>query len=172
MSHGWKLVVLRTSRDTILRPMLGCDITREYVDGLNNPAVFQFLSPPPPGGWNADNMRAYIIDNWNSESNALFGMYHCHRLIGTTRLHNIEWDRSRAILGICIFDTSLWGKGLATSTISRIIEFSGGELRLTEINAGIKPGNIGSCGAFEKAGFRQIETLPNGDLQYRWSRTL
>lgn len=172
MRPNWKLTILRTTKEAILRPMLGCDITRGYVDGLNNPAVFRFLSPPPPGGWNADNMHAYVVENWNSTSNVLFGIYYSHGLIGTTRLHNIEWDRSRAILGICIFDTSLWGKGHATSTITRVVDFAADELGLSEINAGIKPGNIASCEAFKRAGFKQIENKPDDDLRYRWERAL
>jgi RimJ/RimL family protein N-acetyltransferase len=170
MPPRWKFTILHTSKQAILRPMLGCDITQGYVDGLNNPAVFKFLSSPPPGGWNADSMQDYIVDNWNSDSNVLFGIYHCHHLIGTTRLHDIEWDRSRAILGICIFDTSQWGKGLARSTIARVVEFAADELGLSEIDAGIKPGNIGSCEAFKKAGFKQIANKLNGDLHYRWTK--
>ncbi|WP_119305207.1 GNAT family N-acetyltransferase [Dongia deserti] len=172
MPPNWKLTILRTSKEAILRPMLGCDITQAYAEGLNNPVVFKFLSPPPPGGWNAENMRGYVVDNWNSDSNALFGIYYRHQLVGTTRLHGIEWNRSRAVLGICIFDTSVWGMGLATSTIIRIVEFATDELGLSEINAGIKQGNVGSCEAFKKAGFRQIENSPNGDLQYSWTKTL
>lgn len=170
MLPNWKLTILRTSKEAILRPMLGCDITQGYVDGLNNPAVFRFLSSPPPGGWNAENMQGYILDNWNSNSNVLFGIYYSHQLVGTTRLHDIEWDRSCAILGICIFDTSLWGMGLATSTIIRVVNFAADELSLSEISAGIKPGNTGSCEAFRKAGFKQVENSPNGDLQFRWTK--
>lgn len=172
MPPKWKLTILSTSKEAILRPLLGCDITEEYVRGLNNPAVFKFLSPPPSGGWNVNNMNEYVVDNWNSESNVLFGVYYRHRLVGTTRLHDIEWDWSRAILGICIFDASLWGRGLATSTIVRIVEFAANDLGLSEIDAGIKPGNIGSCEAFNKAGFRQIENRPNGDLLFKWTKEL
>jgi RimJ/RimL family protein N-acetyltransferase len=52
----------------------------------------------------------------------------------------------------------------------RVVDFAADELGISEIDAGVKPGNIGSCEAFRKAGFKQIENKANGDLQYRWTK--
>lgn len=168
MAPDWKLTILRVAQQTILRPMLACDMTQGYIDGLNNPEVYKFLAPPPPGGWNADNMRDYIVDNWNSDSDILFGIYHGHSLVGTTRLNDIDWSKSRGHLGICIFETSQWGKGLASSTIVRLVDFAAGELKISEIIAGIAPENLASCRAFSNAGFKQTGNKPNGDFLFGW----
>lgn len=163
-----KQTILCTSTRAALRPLLPCDVTPGYVDGLNDPVVRQFLAMRDRP-WDRDSVTEYVIANWNSPRSVLFGIY-LDYLIGTIRLHDLDLETSSGIIGICIFDKAHWGKGHGSSAVCRVVDFAVNELHLEHIWAGIEPGNQRSIGAFKHSGFEQFEIKPNGSLQFKWHR--
>ena len=95
----------------------------------------------------------YIKENSNKTDTLLLGVFEEDCLLGTSRLHDIDYKNKTAHIGIFIFLNDASKKGLGTSVIKGITDYAFFELGIHTIYAGIFVDNTASVRAFTKAGF-------------------
>lgn len=139
------------------------DVKDVYVEGLNNPIVNKYLEVRHKVN-TLKTVKEFVSANANSEDGVLWGVWIESRntLIGSLRLHDINLDIGCCSIGVCIFDKSAWGQGLASSSIRSATSWAFNQFNLTKIKAGIHPENLASRNAFLNAGFEFVpETMGN-----------
>lgn len=137
-----------------LRPLRETDVTTEYVDGLNDPAVNQHLVGSRSRAQTMESVQAYVGSNERSASDVLFGVYIDRALRGTVRLHDVDPAEGTARVGVLIFDRQYWNRGWASRAIAATIRFASAELGIPRFWAGMRATNAGSRRTFEGLGFR------------------
>jgi len=140
-----------------LRALRPGEVTSAYVEGLNDPRVNRFIQSAQWERQTMDSAIAYVAANWADDRAVLFGIYTDQILRGTLRIHDMDWDLQSATMGIAIFDTKVWNRGLATATIEAGVRCVRDLLGLRCLRAGIDPENVASIRAFEKAGFVRMK---------------
>ncbi len=75
--------------------------------------------------------------------------------IGTIALTEYNDYHGVANLGIVIGDKNYWGKGVATETITTLVDYAFTNLNLFYISAEVEEGNIPMMNVLEKVGFKQ-----------------
>lgn len=139
----------------LLRPLQENDVTDEYVAGLNDPKVNQYLLTARLSRQTRDSVTAFVTRNRVDPDAVLFGIFlrDQQRLIGTIRLHGIEPVHGTGIIGVCIFLREFWGKGYSSEAISAVSEWAFTHLPVRYLEAGCYETNEGSVKTFLKAGF-------------------
>jgi RimJ/RimL family protein N-acetyltransferase len=79
--------------------------------------------------------------------------------VGTVRLHDINKLCGHCYNGICIFDKSVWGCGIASDAIRNVTSWAFMTLSLVRIEANAYLENVGSIRTFERAGYRRVSDL-------------
>lgn len=148
-----------------LRELTVEDACDGYVRGMNDPEVSRWLvgvrSNPP----DAAAIVAYIRLNADDPNSLLAGLFIDGGLRGTVRLHNIDRQTRRAVVGIAIFDRAFWGQGWGVKALVAIRDYSSRELGLTSLEAGVNSLNTGGRAAFERAGF---DYQPGHDMPFEY----
>lgn len=80
--------------------------------------------------------------------------YSQERLVGTVRLYGIYNAEPCCHIGICLFESTVWGKGLGSCVIRRVTEWAFHNLDLHTVRAGAYEENVGSQKAFQSAGYK------------------
>jgi len=145
--------------DATLRVLRAKDISSAYVNGMNDPAVRQFVSVGRDELDESD-ITAFVTENWDRPDCVLFGLFVSGVHRGNVRLH--DYDGENAWMGIAIFDMNFWGQGFGVQMISTARDFAFEELGCGTVFAGIEPGNTASLAAFKKAGFEISQETENG----------
>ena len=140
-----------------LRPMLESDVTDDYVLGLNDPRINQYLEVRHHLQTH-DSVSSFVRMNKDSPDMILWGFWYGEesqeRLVGTVRLHGVDNAKSYCHIGICLFERTLWGKGLGSHVIRTVTEWAFDNLDLHTVRAGVYVENIGSQKAFLSAGYQ------------------
>jgi len=76
------------------------------------------------------------------------------RHIGSTGLHEIDWQARSAGFGISIGIPEMWGKGYGTEATRLITDHAFRTLNLNRVWLDVHASNVGAQRAYEKAGFR------------------
>ncbi len=135
-----------------LSPLLGSDVTDEYVAWLNDPAARQYTEIS--GTETIASVTRYIDETNAAKDAAIWRIISDGKAhVGNIRLSHIRWQHRRAEVAILIGRREHWGKGIATEAIRLLTEFAWSKLGLHKLTAGILAPNVGSRRAFEKAGF-------------------
>jgi RimJ/RimL family protein N-acetyltransferase len=145
---------LEIAKNCYLRPILETDVTRAYVDGLNNPLVNQYLVASRKQPQTMETVRAYVRHNHESPDQILFGIFIDKAIRGTVRLHHIDRERSSANLGVALFDSRYWGLAWGSKACQAVITFAHKVLGLTCLDAGMVAKNAGSRKLFTELGFQ------------------
>jgi RimJ/RimL family protein N-acetyltransferase len=147
-------VVLRFEGGYV-RPLLVSDIHDGYVDGLNSPNVNKYLDGVKHMHQTHQSVLDFVVANNQSISSVLWGIWveGSEKFCGTVRLHGIELKHFTAHIGICLFDQSVWGKGLGKKAISIVTKWALNDLNLRWVEAGAYQENIASQRAFLSAGY-------------------
>jgi ribosomal-protein-alanine N-acetyltransferase len=164
---------LALAPDAYLRVLTEEDATQPYVEGLNDPAVYRFMTATRRSRQTLDSVRAYIRANAEDDTAILFGLFIDGALRGTVRLHSIGLEAASAHIGITIFDTAYWGKGWARRAIAGAVAHAFDTVGLDRVYAGIYAANLSSQKAFAHAGFRYLAGRDHIDdlgLAQLWSR--
>lgn len=66
---------LQLGSGACLKPLPVSGVTNAYVNGLNDPAVNQFLVGPRRHKQTLDTVREFVRENWNAEDSLLFGLF-------------------------------------------------------------------------------------------------
>ena len=103
----------------------------------------------------------FVEENLNATDSILWGIWTLEpdRLVGSVRLHNMDDETNSCDIGVCVFDRSVWGKGVASRAIREVCNWGYEYLDLQTVVAGIEAENLGSWKAFTKAGFVSPEGI-------------
>jgi RimJ/RimL family protein N-acetyltransferase len=102
-----------------------------------------------------DTVCAYVRQNLAAPDALLLGIWrtgsptHC----GTVRLHEIDPAGTRAVIGVCIFDRTAWGRGTGGKAVRAATTWALDHLGIAEVEAGVYGDNVSSQRAFSKAGY-------------------
>ena len=83
----------------------------------------------------------------------MFGIYYEEKHIGNIKLGPIKWAHKSADVSYFIGNKEYWDKGIATSVVSKVLDFGVKDLDLEKINAGYTERNLGSAKVLKKCGF-------------------
>ncbi|ELS33352.1 MULTISPECIES: GNAT family N-acetyltransferase [Pseudanabaena] len=131
------------------------DVSPNYVSWLNNPVVNCYLESRF-STHTQDSTRKFVESCLVDPTVLFLGI----RYLDWRHVGNIKIAVSRhhklGEVGVLIGEKDVWGKGIASKSISMIMEIAKTELGLRKLTAGCYASNLGSQKAFLKAGF-QIE---------------
>ncbi len=133
----------------VLKPT---DVSLNYVSWLNNPVVNCYLESrfSKHTQYSTQNfVESCLLD----PATLFLGIrYLDRRHIGNIKIA-VNRDHKLGEVGILIGETDVWGKGIASKSISMIMEIAKTDLGLRKLTAGCYASNFGSQKAFLKAGF-------------------
>ncbi|MFT5519449.1 MAG: 2-polyprenyl-3-methyl-5-hydroxy-6-metoxy-1,4-benzoquinol methylase/RimJ [Enterobacterales bacterium] len=138
-------------------------VTDYYVDSMSDPDVIKWLVNVKLNPPSECDVKKYVVDNLTDPYSCLFGFYHKNELSGTVRIHDVNQVSGSAILGIVIFNKSIWGYGWGNKLLSKIGEYCFKNLKLKSIFASIDSENIYARKSFTDAGFIRC---PSRDVEY------
>ena len=150
----------------LLRPVVLTDLTSEYVQWLNDPAVNCYLETrlEPQS---IQSVRKYWYTHGCDTLSPWWAI--CRRdqddrHIGNIKLGPIHPFHLRGDISLFIGDRGSWGLGFATEAISLVRDHAFSQLSLHKLSAGLYVENISSKRAFEKCGFQQEAILKSEAL--------
>jgi len=140
----------------LLRPLQSEDVTDEYVAGLNDPAVNEFLVGAKQSAQTRASVTTYVEHNARDPQAVLFGLFlrQDSRLIGTVRLHGVEPVHGTGTIGVAVFLRDLWGRGYSSEAIAAVSDWALQHLPMRYLEASCYEANPASLRAFVKAGFQ------------------
>lgn len=138
-----------------LREWFGSDIVYQYwgrpaSKGEKNPELL-FIDPRPNVKRKPSHDFIWGIENKSD-----------HKVIGMIEIFDVENDRLGKV-GYRI-NPSLWGKGLCTEALKRVVDFIFSETTLDRLHAEADVENIGSNRVLEKCGFTHEGCIRNGKM--------
>ena len=146
-----------------LRPLTDGDVHTGYVNGLNDPDVNKFLVAVREQEQTRTTVTDFVRNSIARDDEILFGIWvegeplHC----GTVRLHGIEHRFRTAMIGVCIFDKRVWGRGLGAKAIKAVTDWAHGTPKIRWIEAGTWIDNVASQKAFVAAGYEWVYDIPD-----------
>lgn len=164
--------VLYVRKNIFMKPLKVCDITQNYIDGLNDDQVKRFLVAPRKTKQTMETVTEFVQMNEKNDRHILFGIYYKNILRGTARLHDINENEKTAYVGIALFDKTIWGKGIASECLRCLVDDISELFEIKTVYAGIEELNSGSKSAFRKAGFRLAPgtlAVKNGAQSNLWA---
>ena len=147
-----------------LRPLKAEDVNQNYINGINDPEVNKYLVDVRLNRQTYESIVNFVEYNWREDSCILFGIFYENKekkLVGTTRISGINWYHYNASVGICLFDKTIWNKGLASQAVELVKKFLFNNLSLHYIEAGAYAINQASIKMFQRAGFREAYRVKN-----------
>ena len=145
-----------------LKPLQISDIHKEYIDGLNDPVVNNFLDSVRSIHQTHESVSDFVFANNASTDSVLWGIWldDSKKHVGTVRIHGINARHKTAHIGACIFSQGSWGKGVGGKSIKSITTWAIKDLGMRWVEAGIFADNVYSQKAFISAGYEWIYDIP------------
>lgn len=145
------------------------DVNSNYVSWLNNSTVNCYLESRF-STHTIESTRTFVEKCLIDPTTLFLGIRTLefgYNHVGNIKLSPIDQHHKGGEVGILIGETEVWGKGIASRSISMLIEIAKKELGLRKLTAGCYASNVGSKKAFLKAGFhiecqRKNHVLLNG----------
>lgn len=140
----------------LVRPLKVNDVTDEYVAGLNDPDVNQYLVAVRQNRQTKDSVTRYVEADWDNPFSILFGIFinkDENPFVGTIRVHNIDLFHFSASIGVCLFAKRAWKKGYACNALRLIKEYLFKDAQMHYLEAGVYAENLNSVSCFLHAGF-------------------
>ena len=136
----------------LLKPEL---VTQDYVSWLNDPEVNQYLECRFITH-TLESTRNFVRGLLGSPDNLFLGIRSnlLGRHVGNIKIGSIDENHGTGEIGIMIGDKKAWGKGIASSAITLMLEIARDRLLLRRVWTGCYISNIGSQRLFEKNGFK------------------
>lgn len=138
-----------------LRTLKPEDVHSGYVSGLNDHAVNKYLDGVKRTEQTTRGVVEFIRNNREATDSVLWGIWESDSNVncGSIRLHAIDHFHKTAVIGICLFNKSSWGKGLGSKTIRTVTQWAQNSIGLRWIEAGVYADNIASQKTFLSAGY-------------------
>lgn len=151
-----------------LRPINVSDISRRYVDWMNDPEVVKYTEQRFTKTSESD-IETYLHKIAGSPTDLLFGIFDAGVHIGNVKLGAInEWHKT-ATLSYLIGSKEHWGRGIASRVISKMTKIGFKELKLDKISASVYANNKASARVLEKNDF-YLEATKNAQYIYDGER--
>lgn len=150
-----------SSERLLLRPLQPADVTADYVDGLNDPAVNRYLVDVRKSRQTKESVLEFVGRNLEAGDARLFGLFPPGSAgpIGTVRLHGVDQYNFTAAVGVCIFSRAHWGQGFGSEAVERVARFAFDQLGLHYLEACTYLENPASTRLFLKAGFKEVTVV-------------
>jgi RimJ/RimL family protein N-acetyltransferase len=156
-----------------IRSILPDDVHAGYIEALNSPDRMHYTSVFKRPYETFESVKTYIESILQAPDQILWGIFIDKVLIGTSRVHDINFNTGIAFMGVLIFDSTQDGKGYGSLLVKTVSDFILSTQNITIIKAGIKHDHIASQKCFAKAGFTYMEddeSFPNFIRQI-WGKT-
>lgn len=146
-----------------LRPLRPVDVHPGYVSGLNDPEVNRYLDGVKHTRQTTQSVLDFVVANEAAANSVLWGIWQTNsaRHCGTVRIHGIEHSHRTAHIGVCLFDKSVWGKGLGSRAVGTVTRWALDTLNLRWIEAGAYSDNIASQKTFLAVGYEWVYDIPD-----------
>ena len=143
-----------------LRGLRVADVTRAYVDWLNDAEVNRFLETRYVAQ-TLESVRGFVAAKEASADETLFGIFlrEGGHHVGNIKLGPVRARHRLADVSLFLGDRAVWCKGIATESIALVSDFGLVRLGLNKLMASMYASNIGSTRAFERAGWLREATL-------------
>ena len=129
-------------------------VTQEYVSWLNDPEVNQYLECRFTTH-TLESSRNFVQSLLDSPENLFLGirsnLFDKH--VGNIKVGSIDLNHGTGEIGIVIGDKKAWGKGIASSAVSLMVEIVRDLRLLRKIFASYYSPHVASQRLFEKSGF-------------------
>jgi diamine N-acetyltransferase len=149
---------MNSKNDVYLSPLEKNDVETLY-QWINDKELVHYNSCFKPVSW-------YEHDEWmkntlTNPSIILFGirLVENQKLIGTCKLHSINYIDRKAELQIRIGVKEILGKGYGTQVIRQLLEFAFSELNLNKVYLYVFIENVRAVKSYQKVGFKVEGTL-------------
>jgi RimJ/RimL family protein N-acetyltransferase len=148
-------LLLPLSPTAYLRPIDVGDVTDAYVDGLNDPVVHRFLAAPRKTRQTRETVEAFVRHNIADANAIVFGVFVDGRLVGTSRVHDINRSGSptSAYIGLALFDRRVWGQGLGTMVMGAVVAYCHERLGLDVVRGVTDRNNTVSRAMLRRTGY-------------------
>lgn len=143
--------VIEGERIRLIPPTV--EMLDNYTAWLSDTEVtrwFGAIHPPAP-----QQEREWFDGVARSEKDILWAVMAGDRHIGSTGIHQINWQHRRGVTGNFIGDRSQWGKGYGSETVRLRTRYAFIRLGLDKLETEAFMENIGSRRCLEKSGYRQ-----------------
>ena len=128
--------------------------SQNYILAMQDAALLKYTEARGID-WNEDLINKFINDNLESDVAELLGIFLKHEHIGNVRLHSFSEKNKRCEIGLFIFKSQLYGKGLGTLAVSMACEYAAEKWGVSRITADYFAENHASERLFQKAGFHK-----------------
>lgn len=148
-----KAPILYTSR-LLLKPLSMEYLTKDYVDWLNDEAVYRYLETG--SGYNITRLKKYLSEVVKKD--IYFWAIHIQENnlhIGNVKIDPISQRHGWAEYGIMLGRKTEWGKGFAKEATLKVIDFCFNELNIRKITLGVVADNLSALTLYKKIGFVQ-----------------
>jgi ribosomal-protein-alanine N-acetyltransferase len=148
------MIKLETER-LLLHPLNLDFCTQNYVDWLNDPAIYKYLETR--GDQTIDSVKEFILKQIELK-NYIWAIIikDTKKHIGNIKIDSINLSHGYAEYGILMGDKNEWGKSFAKEASKRVIDYFFYEnFNLRKINLGVVSENISAVNLYNKLGFIQ-----------------
>lgn len=149
-----KLLSDSTITDIYIQKITTQDVTKTYVNWLNDPKVNKYLETRFELQ-TLESIRDFVEKTINHANEHLFTirLTKNDQHIGNIKLGGIIAQHNIADISLFIGERNAWGKGYASQAINLITQYGFETLSLRKLCAGAYETNKGSTNAFLKAGY-------------------
>jgi len=161
-------LILKINKNCSLRILNPSDVSQDYISWMNDYEVVKFTEQSEILH-SKSSIKKFVKEKLDSKSELLFGIFYKEKHIGNIKLGPIKWNDLTSDISYIIGIKELWGKGIATSSINAVSNFSNKSLNLKKLYAGYYENNFGSARALEKCGFT-IDYIKKKDILFEGLR--
>ncbi len=141
-----------------LRTLKVEDVTKSYLQWLNDPEVTKFLQTK---SITFEKLRKYVREKYMKNDALLLGIFlkKNRRHLGNIKLEPIDFKEGKGCIGIMIGEKKYWGKGIGPEALKIFTKWAFEHLNLRKIWLGVSVENKRAIKAYKKAGFSITKRL-------------
>ena len=159
---------IQIDQKTYLRTLSCADVTKKYVDWLNDYEVTKFTEQRH-SQQTFDTVTQFVQNKQEAGDEFLFGIFYENQHVGNVKLGLINWHHLFADISYFIGDKNLWGKGIASKSVSTAVWFGTKVLGLKKIRASYYENNTASAKVLRNCGFK-VEGIRVSEILFEGNR--
>lgn len=134
------------------------DVCKKWVNYLNDPIVTRF-SIHSKRKHTLKSQNQFVKEKLQDGNCIIFKILFKKKFIGTAEIKNIDNINKYAEVSYMIGDKSMWGRGIGTIVVKKIIMFAKKKLKINKIGAMIMHNNIYSEKVLKNNNFKQFGVI-------------
>ena len=163
-----------TTNRFLLRELSEQDITERYLSWLRDADAMRFITAAAETKRLSD-LRKYVLDRIGRDDILFLGIFdrknNLH--IGNIKYEPVNSELGYAIMGVLIGDSTYRGKGVTPEVLHSSAQWLKENRKITQILLGVSTDNLAGIRAYEKAGFKMVDTPyiklpPFGAISMSW----